>query len=68
MLRHKVFLMRWAWSLNAARLCEEVRREAEDFASKIGVHNVVSITELNVGRYSVTVWYREDITKDPLDF
>ena len=68
MLRHKTFEMRGRLTLNATILDEEVRGDAENFASKIGVHNVVSITELNVGRSSVTVWYRDDSIKDPLDF
>jgi hypothetical protein len=42
------------------------RREAEEFARRIGVENVVSITEDFSGMSpSVTIWYRDEQEAEP---
>ncbi len=65
-LKHKVFEIdprsRFYWSVGAAlRDFDSVRHRAEAFAGEIGAENVVSIVEHAMPRFTVVVWYREQV-------
>ena len=69
-LKHKSFqpdpLPLFYWGTKTTiRVCEAVRRQAEDFAAEVGAENIVSIVEHAFGHLTVVVWYREEPAARP---
>ena len=72
-LKHKVFELgdrrESFWGYQAAgaagaRQVDFVRRQAEEFAERIGAENVISVVEHGLSglifNFTVTLWYREE--------
>jgi len=70
-VQHKVFVESvaypvWGWHASAHReqSRERTRQRAEAFVNEIGIDHVVSLIEHapTVGRFSVVVWWHQEIT------
>jgi hypothetical protein len=72
-LKHKVFELGdrresfWGYQATGAagvRQIDFVRRQAEEFAGRIGAENVISVVEHGLSglifNFTVTLWYREE--------
>ncbi len=78
-LRHKVFQvdpndpepLRMGWGPGLPGALSDLRRRLTDlrgwveaFGNEVGPENVVSINEFGFPRYTITVWYREEVAAE----